>query len=184
MSSLLSWPSPMRQPRNVRVLTGSRAVLTPLCCLPWTLPWPSLPPPRTGPTPHPSLGGGGVPRGGNKSHWSISLSFALHVAPLLPSAYLPARCVPPCFVLASSCSYHVSHRMCVGAAAAGVLSGSWYGFTVAPRRTSSGHAIHVCATGAAASCARSGPSAGRTPWVGAARLGSSSLWVSGPFFLE
>jgi hypothetical protein len=38
MSSLLSWPSPMRQPRNVRVLTGSHAVLTSLCCLPWTLP--------------------------------------------------------------------------------------------------------------------------------------------------
>jgi hypothetical protein len=30
MSSLLRWPSPMRQPRNVRVLTGSRAVLIPL----------------------------------------------------------------------------------------------------------------------------------------------------------
>jgi hypothetical protein len=30
VSSLLSWPSPMRQPRNVRVLTGSRAVLTSL----------------------------------------------------------------------------------------------------------------------------------------------------------
>jgi hypothetical protein len=37
MSSLLSWPSPMRQPRNIRVLTGSRAVLTLLCCLPWAL---------------------------------------------------------------------------------------------------------------------------------------------------
>jgi hypothetical protein len=34
MSSLLSWSSPIRQPRNVRVLTGSRAVLTSLCCLP------------------------------------------------------------------------------------------------------------------------------------------------------
>jgi hypothetical protein len=46
-----------------------------------------------------------------------------------------------------------------GAAADGVLSGAWYGFAVAPRCTSSGHAIHVCATGAAASCA---PRAGRS----------------------
>jgi hypothetical protein len=33
--------------------------------------------------------------------------------------------------------------VCVGAAADGVLSGAWYGFAVAPRRTSSGHAPHV-----------------------------------------
>jgi hypothetical protein len=40
---IVAQSSHMRQPRNVRVLTGSRAVLTSLCCLPWTLPWP---PPR------------------------------------------------------------------------------------------------------------------------------------------
>jgi hypothetical protein len=33
--------------------------------------------------------------------------------------------------------------VCVGAAADGVLSGAWYGFAVALRRTSSGHALHV-----------------------------------------
>jgi hypothetical protein len=36
---------------------------------------------------------------------------------------------------------------CVGAAAAGVLSGAWCVFAVAPRRASSGHALHVCVTG-------------------------------------
>jgi hypothetical protein len=34
--------------------------------------------------------------------------------------------------------------VCVGAAAAGALGGAWYGFAVASRRTSSGHAVHVC----------------------------------------
>jgi hypothetical protein len=43
--------------------------------------------------------------------------------------------------------------VCVGAAAAGVLGGAWHGFAVAPRRTSSGHAVHVCATGAVGTCA-------------------------------
>jgi hypothetical protein len=33
------------------------------------------------------------------------------------------------------------------------LVAAWYGFAVAPRRTSSGHALHGCATGAIASCA-------------------------------
>jgi hypothetical protein len=61
--SLLSWPSPMRQPRNVRVLTGSRAGLTSLCGLPWPLPGPPLPPPRTAPAPPPPWGGG-CPEGG------------------------------------------------------------------------------------------------------------------------
>jgi hypothetical protein len=41
----------------------------------------------------------------------------------------------------------------VGADAAGVLGGAWYEFAVAPRRTSSGHAIYVCATGAVGTCA-------------------------------
>jgi hypothetical protein len=65
---------------------------------------PPAPPP---PPPHP---GGGVPRGGHLPQWSLLLSFALHAASPLPSAYLLARCAPPCFVFASSCSYHVSHR--------------------------------------------------------------------------
>jgi hypothetical protein len=43
--------------------------------------------------------------------------------------------------------------VCVGAAAAGVLGGAWRGFAVAPRRTSSDHGIHVCATGAVGTCA-------------------------------
>jgi hypothetical protein len=54
-----------------------------------------------------------------------------------------AQCLPPLSLV----------LVCVGAAAAGVLSGTWYGFAVAPRGTSSGHARHVCATGAVASCA-------------------------------
>jgi hypothetical protein len=49
MGSLLSWPSPPRQPRNVRVLAGSPSVLMPLRSPPWSLPWPPLPlPPRGG----------------------------------------------------------------------------------------------------------------------------------------
>ena len=64
--------------------------------------------------------------------------------------------------------------VCVGAAAAGVLGGAWYGFAVAPRRTSSDHAIHVCATGAVGTyCAPrrcvGGPQAAWPGW----RFGSS-----------
>jgi hypothetical protein len=66
--------------------------------------------------------------------------FAPGAAPSwLPSAF---RLPPKALVL-----------VCVGAAADGVLSDAWYGFAVAPRHTSSGHAINVCATGAVASCA-------------------------------
>jgi hypothetical protein len=63
----------------------------------------------------------------------------------------------------------------VGTAAAGVpvLSGAWYGFAVPPRRTSSGHAVHICATGAVATCAvlslRAGVRWARLAW----RFGSS-----------
>jgi hypothetical protein len=60
-----------------------------------------------------------------------------------------------------------------GAAAAGVLRGAWYGFAVAPRRTSSGHALHVCATGAIASCAPGRFALGQT------RSGLG-VWVASP----
>jgi hypothetical protein len=54
----------------------------------------------------------------------------------------------------------------VGAAAAGVLGGAWYGFAVAPRRTSSGRAVHVCATGAVATCAPRAPVCVGPSWPG------------------
>jgi hypothetical protein len=57
--------------------------------------------------------------------------------------------------------------------AASVLSGAWYEFAVAPRRTSSGHALYVCATGAAASCAP------RRCALGQTRSGLA-VWVAGP----
>ena len=52
VSSLLSWPSPMRQPRNARALTGSRAVLTALSALGSAWAATALPAP-------PPTGGGG-----------------------------------------------------------------------------------------------------------------------------
>jgi hypothetical protein len=66
----------------------------------------------------------------------------------------------------------------VGAAAAGVLSGIWYGFAVAPRLTSSGHAVHVGATGAAAPLC-STPPGGACACLGQTRSGLV-VWVVGP----
>jgi hypothetical protein len=62
--------------------------------------------------------------------------------PFLPSA------VPSAFrhwLWCSSCVWMRLQPVCLVAA--------WYGFAVAPRRTSSDHALHVCATGAITSCA-------------------------------
>jgi hypothetical protein len=81
------------------------------------------------------------------------------------SAQLATQCLPP----------QAPVLACVGAAAAGVLGGAWYGFVVAPRRTSSGHAIHVCATGArSAPVLRAGVRWAKLAW----RFGSSGcVWA-------
>jgi hypothetical protein len=93
------------------------------------------------------------------------------------------RCTGPPFVpasgehsaqLATQClSPKALVLVCLGAAAAGVLSGAWYGFAVPPRRTSSGHAIQVCGTGAVASCAT------RRCALGQTRTGLA-VWVVRP----
>jgi hypothetical protein len=82
-----------------------------------------------------------------------------------PFDWVSPRCLPP-LALVLLC-------VAVRLQPAGVLSGAWYGFAVAPRRTSSGHALHVCATGAVASCAP------RWCALGETRSGLA-VWVVGP----
>jgi hypothetical protein len=63
------------------------------------------------PTPHPHPWVCVCPEGGISligPFCFLSRSCCSSLAFRLPSAYLPARCVPPCFVLVSSCSYRVA----------------------------------------------------------------------------
>jgi hypothetical protein len=104
----------------------------------------------------------------------------LHRPAALPPehcAQLATQCLPPLALV----------LVCVGAAAAGVLSGAWYRFAVASRRMSSGHALHVCAAGAVASCVPRRCALGQTRsglavWVvGPRRSGAAKTAGSAPF---
>jgi hypothetical protein len=83
-----------------------------------------------------------------------------------PPARRPSRVQCPVWLPRSPATGPGGVLVCVGAAAAGVLGGAWYRFVVASRRTSSGHAVHVCATGAVATCAPRAPVCVGPSWPG------------------